>query len=147
MVENKKSLMTPDDVAIFLNISARTVYDYAQKGKIPAIKLGGQWRFREEDISNWLDKKLSESSSNFNDMPKSPDQLRKDKYSDAEEYILMQIDKAISSDGKVPIETIMDHDGIENKIITEVINKLKKNKIIEVNKNKKTKIEYINRRK
>ena len=120
MENGRKNLMTPDDVAIFLNISARTVYDYAQKGKIPAIKLGGQWRFREEDISSWLDKKLDESSSNFNGIPKSPDQLKKDKYLDAEEYILMQIDKAISSEGKVPIETIMDHDGIENKMRVEL---------------------------
>ena len=148
MLENgRKNLMTPDDVAIFLNISARTVYDYAQKGKIPAIKLGGQWRFREDDITSWLDKKANESSSNFSEIPSTPDQIMKDKYSDAEEYILSEIDRAISSDGKVPIETLMSHDGIEDNVMKDVINKLKKNKIIEVNKNKKTKIEYINRRK
>ena len=148
MLENgRKNLMTPDDVAIFLNISARTVYDYAQKGKIPAIKLGGQWRFREDDITSWLDKKANESSSNFSEIPSTPDQIMKDKYSDAEEYILSEIDRAISSDGKVPIETLMGHDGIEDNVMKDVINKLKKNKIIEVNKNKKTKIEYINRRK
>ena len=94
MLENgRKNLMTPDDVAIFLNISARTVYDYAQKGKIPAIKLGGQWRFREEDITSWLDKKANESSSNFSEIPSTPDQIMKDKYADAEEYILSEIDK------------------------------------------------------
>ncbi len=148
MLENgRKNLMTPDDVAIFLNISARTVYDYAQKGKIPAIKLGGQWRFREDDITSWLDKKANESSSNFSEIPSTPDQIMKDKYSDAEEFILSEIDRAISSDGKVPIETLMGHDGIEDNVMKDVINKLKKNKIIEVNKNKKTKIEYINRRK
>lgn len=148
MLENgRKNLMTPDDVAIFLNISARTVYDYAQKGKIPAIKLGGQWRFREDDITSWLDKKANESSSNFSEIPSTPDQIMKDKYSDAEEFILSEIDRAISSDGRVPIETLMGHDGIEDNVMKDVINKLKKNKIIEVNKNKKTKIEYINRRK
>ena len=146
MENNRKNLMTPDDVAIFLNISSRTVYDYAQKGKIPAIKLGGQWRFREEDITLWLDKKASESSSNFSEIPSTPDQIRKDIYADAEEYILSEIDKAISSDGNVPIENLMVHPGIDNKVIIEVINKLKKNKIIEVIKNKKSKIEYINRR-
>ena len=148
MLENgRKNLMTPDDVAIFLNISARTVYDYAQRGKIPAIKLGGQWRFREDDITSWLDKKANESSSNFSEIPSTPDQIMKDKYSDAEEFILSEIDRAISSDGKVPIETLMGHDGIEDNVMKDVINKLKKNKIIEVNKNKKNKIEYINRRK
>ena len=148
MLENgRKNLMTPDDVAIFLNISARTVYDYAQKGKIPAIKLGGQWRFREDDITSWLDKKVNESSSNFSEIPSTSDQIIKDKYSDAEEFILSEIDRAISSDGRVPIETLMGHDGIEDNVMKDVINKLKKNKIIEVNKNKKTKIEYINRRK
>ena len=147
MVENKKSLMTPEDVASYLSISPRTVYDYAQKGKIPAIKIGGQWRFREDDISQWLDNKLSSGSSNLSSIPKSPDQIRKEKYRDAETHILDSIDSSVSIEGKVPIETLLDHIGIEDEIIYDVIKQLDKKKIIEIKKEKKSKINYIIRRK
>ncbi len=147
MVENKKSLMTPEDVANYLSISPRTVYDYAQKGKIPAIKIGGQWRFREDDISQWLDNKLSSGSSNLSSIPKSPDQIRKEKYRDAETHILDSIDSSVSIEGKVPIETLLGHVGIEDEIIYDVIKQLDKKKIIEVKKEKKSKINYIIRRK
>lgn len=147
MVENKKSLMTPEDVANYLSISPRTVYDYAQKGKIPAIKIGGQWRFREDDISQWLDNKLSSGSSNLSSIPKSPDQIRKEKYRDAETHILDSIDSSVSIEGKVPIETLLGHVGIEDEIIYDVIKQFDKKKIIEVKKEKKSKINYIIRRK
>ena len=147
MVENKKSLMTPEDVANYLSISPRTVYDYAQKGKIPAIKIGGQWRFREDDISQWLDNKLNSGSSNLSSIPKSPDQIIKEKYRDAETHILDSIDSSVSIEGKVPIETLLGHVGIEDEIIYDVIKQLDKKKIIEVKKEKKSKINYIIRRK
>ena len=147
MVENKKSLMTPEDVANYLSISPRTVYDYAQKGKIPAIKIGGQGRFREDDISQWLDNKLSSGSSNLSSIPKSPDQIRKEKYRDAETHILDSIDSSVSIEGKVPIETLLDHIGIEDEIIYDVIKQLDKKKIIEIKNEKKSKINYIIRRK
>ena len=145
--DNRKSLMTPEDVANYLSISSRTVYDYAQKGKIPAIKLGGQWRFREDDISVWLDAKLESSSSNMSAIPKTSNQIRKEKYRDAEIHILDSIDKTISIDGKVPVETLMNQDGVEDEIISDVIKQLNKKKIIEIKTEKKSKINYIARRK
>ena len=54
-------LLTPEDIASLLSISPRTVYDYAQKGKIPAIKMLGQWRFKESDIVDWIESMKLES--------------------------------------------------------------------------------------
>ena len=48
-------LMTIDDVANYLRVKKRTVYDWLKKGKIPAIKTVGQWRFKKEQIDAWLD--------------------------------------------------------------------------------------------
>ncbi len=42
-------------VARWLGISPRTVCFWAECGEIPAMKLGRQWRFREEEIRRWLD--------------------------------------------------------------------------------------------
>ena len=43
MVDNE--VMTAKDVAIYLKLKERTVNNLAMKGKIPAVKIGRQWRF------------------------------------------------------------------------------------------------------
>lgn len=48
-------LLTAVDVAAYLNVSRITIYDWAQKGKIPAFRLGHHWRFRRREIEQWLD--------------------------------------------------------------------------------------------
>lgn len=48
-------LMTLDEVAQYLRVKKRTVYDWVTKGKIPAIKTVGQWRFKKEKVDAWLD--------------------------------------------------------------------------------------------
>ena len=47
-------LMTLSEVAAYLNLRERTIYDWAQRGKLPAYKLGSAWRFRRADIESWL---------------------------------------------------------------------------------------------
>jgi len=46
--------MTIDEVADHLKVSKETIYKMVQKGKIPASKLGNQWRFNRELIDTWL---------------------------------------------------------------------------------------------
>ena len=48
-------LMTIEEVADYLRVKKRTVYEWVKKGKIPAIKTVGQWRFKKEKIDAWLD--------------------------------------------------------------------------------------------
>jgi excisionase family DNA binding protein len=50
-----KGLLTLRQVAQKLQISETTLYKLARKGKIPAIKVGNQWRFKIEDIDKWLE--------------------------------------------------------------------------------------------
>ena len=47
-------LMTVQQVADYLQMSTDKVYDMAQKGEIPALKIRQQWRFSREDIDSWL---------------------------------------------------------------------------------------------
>ena len=54
-----KDILTIKEVAERLQVSERTVSDWAQKGEIPCGKLGNSWRFKRSDIDRWLDKKLS----------------------------------------------------------------------------------------
>ena len=39
----------------YLQVNLRTVYRLIKAGKIPAVRVGRQWRFRQRDIDAWLD--------------------------------------------------------------------------------------------
>ena len=47
-------LMTVQQVAEYLQMSNDKIYDMAQKGELPALKIRQQWRFNKEDIDSWL---------------------------------------------------------------------------------------------
>ena len=49
----KHEIMTLPEIARYLGVSERTIYDWAQKGKIPAAKLGNAWRFKRSVIDQW----------------------------------------------------------------------------------------------
>ena len=49
-----EALMSLHDVARYLAMTDRTIYDWAQTGRIPAFKLGATWRFRRSEIDAWL---------------------------------------------------------------------------------------------
>ncbi len=48
-------LMTIDDLAAYLKVSRRTIYEWLKQNKIPALKIVGQWRFKRERIDAWMD--------------------------------------------------------------------------------------------
>ncbi|VGO17302.1 PTS system fructose-specific EIIABC component [Pontiella desulfatans] len=52
-------IMTIEEVAAYLRVSERTVYDWAQKGDLPGGKLGTTWRFKREDVENWVNSRIS----------------------------------------------------------------------------------------
>ena len=58
MTEGKEKLWTVKDVAEYLQLDEHTVYRMARKGKIPAYKIAGKWRFKREMIEEWLNKNL-----------------------------------------------------------------------------------------
>ena len=47
--------MTVKDVAEYLQLSTDQIYRLAQQGKIPASKVGVQWRFKMEKIDEWVE--------------------------------------------------------------------------------------------
>jgi len=48
-------LMTINDLAGYVRVSRRAIYDWLKHNKIPALKLVGQWRFRKEKIDLWIE--------------------------------------------------------------------------------------------
>lgn len=54
-------IMTIEEVAEYLRVSERTVYDWAQKGQVPGGKIGTTWRFKRSDIESWVNRRLGAS--------------------------------------------------------------------------------------
>jgi excisionase family DNA binding protein len=46
--------LTTEEVLEYLQVNLRTVYRLIKAGKIPAVRVGRQWRFRKGDIDQWL---------------------------------------------------------------------------------------------
>ncbi len=40
----------------------RTVYRLAARGKIPAFKLGGTWRFRRAELDQWIASRIGQAA-------------------------------------------------------------------------------------
>ena len=50
-----ESFLTTEEVLDYLQVNLRTVYRLIKAGKIPAVRVGRQWRFRKSDIDAWLE--------------------------------------------------------------------------------------------
>ena len=49
-------LLTIKQVAHYLQVDTATIYGWAQQGKLPAIKVSRNWRFRKEKLDQWLER-------------------------------------------------------------------------------------------
>ena len=54
-----EDILTIEEVAKYLRVSERTVYDWAQKGEIPSGKIGTVWRFKKSELEKWVNDRLS----------------------------------------------------------------------------------------
>ena len=50
-----EGFLTTEEVLEYLQVNLRTVYRLIKAGKIPAVRVGRQWRFRKRDIDTWLE--------------------------------------------------------------------------------------------
>lgn len=64
LLTNSEPLLTTAAVAKWLGISTRAVCLWAECKEIPAIKIGRQWRFRQNELSDWLSNSKAEKVKN-----------------------------------------------------------------------------------
>jgi PTS system nitrogen regulatory IIA component len=57
MIED--DILTLEEVAKYLRVSERTVYDWAQRGEIPSGKIGTVWRFKKTEIEHWVNDRIA----------------------------------------------------------------------------------------
>ena len=58
-------ILTLEEVAAYLKVKPQTIYTWAQEKKIPAAKLGKEWRFKKSVIDTWFNSHFDEK---FNDI-------------------------------------------------------------------------------
>jgi PTS system nitrogen regulatory IIA component len=46
--------LTIEELATYLKLSRTKLYGMAQRGEVPATKIGNQWRFDREEIDQWM---------------------------------------------------------------------------------------------
>ena len=63
MVKKTKEIWDAKDVSDYLHVHLFTVHKYAREGKIPAFKIGADWRFHRKSIEKWIrDKEQSNAA-------------------------------------------------------------------------------------
>ena len=50
----RTQIMTPKEAAKYLGFHLVTIYRLLKKHEIPAVKIGGQWRFKKDILDAWL---------------------------------------------------------------------------------------------
>jgi excisionase family DNA binding protein len=50
-----EEILTLREVASYLKLAEKTAYRLASEGKLPGFKVGGSWRFRSNDIEEWIE--------------------------------------------------------------------------------------------
>ncbi len=51
-----ETFLTVGEVLEYLQVNSRTVYRLIKAGRLPAIRVGRQWRFRRRDLDAWLER-------------------------------------------------------------------------------------------
>jgi excisionase family DNA binding protein len=47
-------ILTVKEVCGILQIDKTTLYKLVKKGRIPAFKIGSEWRFRTDEVVRWM---------------------------------------------------------------------------------------------
>jgi excisionase family DNA binding protein len=54
-----RDLLTTKEVAEYLRVNPYTIYRLVSQNKLPAFKVGSQWRFERSVLDRWLKKQLN----------------------------------------------------------------------------------------
>ena len=58
-------IMTIEEVAAYLRLKPQTIYTWAQEKKIPAAKIGKEWRFKRSLIDKWFNQHIDDKFNNL----------------------------------------------------------------------------------
>ena len=59
-----RTFLTVKEVARYLRVNQYTVYRLVTQKKLPAYKVGSQWRFKRSILEQWLESQLNSPKNN-----------------------------------------------------------------------------------
>ncbi len=60
-LKDSPEILTVKQLADYLQMDEHTIYRLAKNGKIPAMKIGAEWRFKKTLIDKWIEDKCLEN--------------------------------------------------------------------------------------
>ena len=142
--EGVSGLMSLAEVSRYLGMSERTIYGWAQEGKIPAFKLGSAWRFRRSEVDEWLEEHRSGGGSRgpiTPDVDLEPTRRRVRELDEEERAALVKscknaINDMLTDPGRtvLPVDGLIEDFGVD--AVREAVESLRKEKRIIVSDGK-----------
>ena len=59
-------IMNVEQLAKFFGVSNQTIWRWCKSGKLPAFKIGSQWKIRQSDINKIISQKLTKKHDTKN---------------------------------------------------------------------------------
>lgn len=57
MVQGRETIYEAEKLAKFFHVTKQTIREWCKKGKIPAFKIGKEWKVRVADLQKMIDRK------------------------------------------------------------------------------------------
>lgn len=58
MTQEKETIYDVEKLAKFFGVTRQTVWEWCKKGKLPAFKIGKEWKVRVVDLQKMIDRKI-----------------------------------------------------------------------------------------
>ena len=55
-------ILNVEELANFFGVTAQTIWRWCKSGKIPAFKIGSQWKIRQSDLNKIINQKLAKNN-------------------------------------------------------------------------------------
>lgn len=62
MTSGKDKILEAKEVAKFFGVSTKTVWEWCKHGKLPAFKIGKEWKIRQSDLQRLISSKIRSRS-------------------------------------------------------------------------------------
>lgn len=59
MTDDKDKIYGAEDLAKFFGVTKKTVWEWCKKGKLPAFKIGKEWKVRVVDLNKTIVQKIN----------------------------------------------------------------------------------------
>mgnify|MGYP003396028257 CR=1 FL=1 len=62
-------ILNVEELAKFFGVSNQTIWRWCKQGKLPAFKIGAQWKIRQSEINKIINQKLTNKKKKKKNIP------------------------------------------------------------------------------